>query len=56
MYYPYRRPRRFLWYLASLVLILFIIKDPTAAAHLARGLGDLLGAAADALCKLVGTS
>jgi hypothetical protein len=50
----YAQPRKFLWYLALIVLLLFAMKSPVVAGHLARMGGDLLSAAATALGKLVG--
>jgi len=52
----YPRPRRFLWYPALAVLLLFVFKDPEAAAHLAHWVGELLSEAADVLAKLVGSA
>jgi len=49
------QPRKFLWYLAFVVLFLFILKNPVAAGHLARQCGHLLSAAAGALSKMVGS-
>ena len=52
--YPQRRS--LLWYLAVVVLLLLVIKDPSGAAYLARaGLG-LVSDAAAGLSKLVGLS
>ena len=48
------QPRRFVWYLALVVLVLFAIKDPDGAAHLARLGGGLLSGAAGALSKIAG--
>jgi hypothetical protein len=50
----YSQPKRFLWYLALVVLFLFVLKSPVAAGHLAHMGGELLSAAAGALSKLVG--
>jgi hypothetical protein len=47
------QPSRFLWYLALIVLLLFALKAPVVAAHLARMGGDLLSSAAGSLSKLV---
>ena len=41
------QPRRFGWYLVLVVLVLFLIKNPAGAAHLAR----LGGGAAVADCR-----
>jgi hypothetical protein len=39
----YAQPRRsFLWYLAWLLLVLFIIRSPVEAGHIARACGELL--------------
>lgn len=46
-------PLRFLWYVALLVLLVFVFKSPAVAGHLARMCGDLLSSAAGALTKLV---
>jgi uncharacterized membrane protein len=43
-----------LWYLVLVVLMLFIIKNPAAAGHLALMFGHLLSEAAGALSKLAG--
>ncbi len=51
----YQHPRRYLWYLAAIVLILFILRNPEAAGHLARQSGDLLSVAFHALWKLAGS-
>jgi hypothetical protein len=32
----YPQPRRFLWYLAFIVLFLFVLKSPVLAGHLVR--------------------
>jgi hypothetical protein len=48
----YPQPRRFLWYLAFIVLFLFVLKSPVLAGHLVRQSGDLLSDAAGALSKL----
>ena len=46
----YAQPRRsFLWYLVLLLLVLFIVKDPVQAGHMARACGGVL---ADTLSKL----
>ena len=47
------QPRRFLWYLGLIVLVLFIFKSPVIAGHLAHTGGEILSAAAGALAKLV---
>jgi hypothetical protein len=47
------QPRRFLWCLALIVLLIFAFKDPVVAGHLARTGGDLLSSAAGSLSKLV---
>jgi hypothetical protein len=44
-----------LWYLAVVVLLLFVIKDPSGAAFLAHAGLDLLSDAATGLAKLVGS-
>ena len=49
----YPQPRRFLWYLGLIVLVLFIFKSPVIAGHLAHTGGELLSAAAGTLAKLV---
>jgi hypothetical protein len=46
------QPRKFGWYLVLAVLVLFAIKNPDGAAHLARMGGGLLSAAAGALSKI----
>ncbi len=51
----YPRPRRYLWYPVMIVLLLFILKDPSGAAHLAYGIWDMLSWAAGALSKLAGS-
>ena len=51
----YPRPRRYLWYPVMIVLLLFVLKDPSGAAYLAHGIGDVLSQAADALSKLAGS-
>jgi hypothetical protein len=51
--YPQRRSP--LWYLAVVVLLLFVIKDPSGAAFLAHAGLDLLSDAATGLAKLVGS-
>ncbi len=51
----YPQPRRFLWYLLFIVLILFAIKNPDAAGHLAHQCGQLLVDAASALSKVAGS-
>jgi len=51
----YPQPRRYLWYLALVVLVLFVIKNPHAAGHMARLCGDWISAAADALSKMAGS-
>jgi hypothetical protein len=48
----YPQPRRFLWYLGLIVLVLFILKSPVIAGHLLRLGGEILSAAAGALAKL----
>jgi hypothetical protein len=48
----YPQPRRFLWYLVVLVLVVFVVKDPHAAGHLARVFGGWLSSAAGALSKM----
>jgi hypothetical protein len=48
----YPQPRRYGWYLVLVVLVLFAIKNPVGAAHMARLGGGLLSAAAGALSKL----
>jgi hypothetical protein len=50
----YSQPRKILWYLALIVLLLFALKAPVVAGHLARMGGDLLSSAAGSLSKLVG--
>ncbi len=50
----YSQPRRFLWYLGLVVLVLFVFKSPVIAAHVARGGGELLSTAASVLAKLIG--
>jgi hypothetical protein len=50
----YPQPRRFLWYLGLIVLVVFIFKSPVIAGHVAHAGGELLSAAAGALAKLVG--
>jgi hypothetical protein len=45
------QPRRFGWYLVLVVLVLFLIKNPVGAAHLARLGGGLLSQVAGALSK-----
>lgn len=46
----YAQPRRsFLWYLVLLLLVLFIVKYPVEAGHMARACGGVL---ADTLAKL----
>jgi hypothetical protein len=45
------QPRRFGWYLVLVVLVLFLIKNPAGAAHLARLGGGLLSQIAGALSK-----
>lgn len=47
-------PRRYLWYLAVLVLFLFALRNPDAAAHLARECAHLLALCMRALWKLAG--
>ncbi len=49
----YPQPRRFLWYLGLIVLVLFVFKSPAIAGHLAHAGGELLSAAARTLAKLV---
>lgn len=49
----YPQPRRFLWYLGLIVLVLFVFKSPVIAGHLAHAGGELLSAAARTLAKLV---
>lgn len=49
----YAQPRRYLWYLALIVLLLFVVKSPVTAAHLAHTGGNLLSVAASALSKFV---
>jgi hypothetical protein len=52
--YPQRRS--WLWYVVVAVLVLFVIKDPSGAAYLARaGLG-LLSDVASGLASLVGSN
>ena len=47
----YAQPRRsFLWYLALVLLVIFIVKNPVQAGHVARACGGLL---AITLTKLV---
>lgn len=46
------QPRRFLWYLGLIVLVLFIFKSPVVAAHFAVLSAQTLSAAAGALAKL----
>ena len=46
------QPRRFLWYLGLIVLVLFVFKSPVLAGHLAHTGGEMLSAAAGALAKL----
>jgi hypothetical protein len=48
----YPQPRRFLWYLAFIVLFLFVLKSPVLAGHMARMGGHLLSDTAGALAKL----
>jgi hypothetical protein len=48
------QPRSPGWYLVLIVLVLFAIKNPVGAAHLARVGGGLLSQAADALSKISG--
>ena len=50
----YPQSRRFGWYLVLFVLLLFVVKDPDGAVHLARLGGGLLSDAAGALAKLAG--
>lgn len=50
----YPHPRRYLWYLVALVLILFALRNPDAAAHLARHVADVLALGFRALWKLAG--
>lgn len=50
----YPRPRRYLWYLAGLVLILFALRNPVPAAHLAAHCAIWLGRGIRALWKLAG--
>lgn len=50
----YRHPRRYLWYLVGLVLFLFAVRNPVAAAHLARICAHLLALGFRALWKLAG--
>ena len=45
------QPRRFGWYLVLVVLVLFLIKNPTGAAHLVSLGGGLLSQIAGALSK-----
>lgn len=46
----YAQPRRsLLWYLVWVLLVLFIVKSPVEAGHIARACGGVL---ADALTKL----
>lgn len=49
----FRQPSRFAWYLVLVVLVLFFIKNPVGAAHLARLGGGLLSQIAGALSKAV---
>jgi hypothetical protein len=49
----YPQPRRFLWYLGLIVLVLFIVKSPVIAGHLAHSGGEMLSAAAGVLARLV---
>ena len=51
----YPRPRRYLWYPVMIVLLLFVLKDPSGAGHMAHGIWDVLVQAADVLAKLVGS-
>ena len=46
------QPRRFLWYLGLIVLVLFMFKSPVVAGHLALMSVQMLAAAAGALAKL----
>lgn len=50
----YPHPRRYLWYLVALVLIMFALRNPDSAAHLARHLAALLSLGLRALWKLAG--
>ena len=47
----YPQPRRFGWYLVLIVLVLFLVKNPDGAAHLARLGGGLISEIAGALSK-----
>ena len=49
----YSPSRKFLWYLALIVLLVFVFKSPVVAGHLAKMGGGLLSAAAGTLAKLV---
>ena len=51
----YPHPRRYLWYPVMIVLLLFVLKDPSGAAHLARLVWDGMSDVADALAKLAGS-
>jgi hypothetical protein len=50
----YPQPRKYLWYLALIVLVLFVFKSPALAGHLAHTGWEMLSAAAGALAKLAG--